>query len=58
MANQGRLAVEFRTRAKAFAATVVRLFVKLLGQQEEASVICKQQLRSGISVAAHAWPVK
>jgi hypothetical protein len=56
--NQGRLSEEFRNRTKAFAAAVIRLFVKLPKQREEVRVLGKQLLRSGTSVAAHAWPVK
>ena len=53
MTNQGRLTVEFRGRTKAFAGSVIRLFVKLPKQKEEVAVIGKQLLRSGTSVAAH-----
>ena len=55
---KGRLTGEFRNRTKAFAAGVIRLFVKLPKQREEVKVLGKQLLRSGTSVAAHAWPVK
>ena len=51
--NQGRLSVEFRNRNKAFAADVIRLFVKLPKAREEVRVLGKQLLRSGTSVAAH-----
>jgi four helix bundle protein len=51
--NQGRLSEEFRGRTKAFAAGVIRLFVKLPKQREEVRVLGKQLLRSGTSVAAH-----
>jgi four helix bundle protein len=51
--NQGRLSTEFRDRTKAFAAGVIRLFVKLPKQREEVKVLGKQLLRSGTSVAAH-----
>jgi len=53
MLNQGRLSVEFRNRTKAFAARVIRLFVKLPKNREEVRVLGKQLLRSGTSVAAH-----
>jgi len=49
----GRLTEEFRNRTKAFAAAVIRLFVKLPRQREEVRVLGKQLLRSGTSVAAH-----
>jgi four helix bundle protein len=49
----GRLSEEFRGRTKAFAAGVIRLFVKLPKQREEVRVLGKQLLRSGTSVAAH-----
>jgi four helix bundle protein len=51
--NQGRLPVEFRNRTKAFAASIIRLFVKLPKTREEVRVLGKQLLRSGTSVAAH-----
>jgi four helix bundle protein len=50
---KGRLTEEFRNRTKAFAAGVIRLFVKLPKQREEVKVLGKQLLRSGTSVAAH-----
>jgi four helix bundle protein len=53
MMNQGRLSEEFRNRTKAFAAGVIRLFVKLPKQREEVKVLGKQLLRSGTSAAAH-----
>ena len=51
--NKGRLSEEFRTRTKAFAAGVIRLYVKLPKAREEVRVLGKQVLRSGTSVAAH-----
>jgi four helix bundle protein len=51
--NQGRLTKEFRDRTKAFAAGVIRLYVKLPKVREEVKVLGKQLLRSGTSVAAH-----
>lgn len=53
MINQGRLPVEFRERTKAFAAGVIRLYVKLPKGREEVRVLGRQLLRSGTSVAAH-----
>lgn len=51
--NQGRLATEFRNRAKQFAAVTIRLYVKLPRGREEVRILGKQLLRSGTSVAAH-----
>jgi four helix bundle protein len=51
--NKGRLSEEFRGRTQAFAAGVIRLYVKLPKQREEVRVLGKQLLRSGTSVAAH-----
>ena len=51
--HQGRLTREFRDRTKAFAAGVIRLYVKLPKAREEVKVLGKQLLRSGTSVAAH-----
>lgn len=51
--NEGRLSEEFRGRAKAFAAGVIRLYVKLPKLREEVRVLGRQMLRSGTSVAAH-----
>ena len=48
-----RLPEEFRDRTKGYAASVIRLFVKLPKMQEEVRVLGKQLLRSGTSVAAH-----
>jgi four helix bundle protein len=50
---KGRLSEEFRNRTKAFAANVIRLFVKLPKSRDEVRVLGKQLLRSGTSVAAH-----
>jgi four helix bundle protein len=50
--NQGRLTKEFRDRTKAFAAGVIRLYVKLPKAREEVRILGKQLLRSGTSVAA------
>ncbi|MGA2656299.1 MAG: four helix bundle protein [Verrucomicrobiota bacterium] len=49
----GRLPEGFRGRAKRYAASTIRLFVKLPKQREEVRVLGKQLLRSGTSVAAH-----
>ena len=51
--NQGRLSDEFRDRTKAYAARVIRLFVKLPKGHEETRVLGMQLLRSGTSVASH-----
>jgi len=51
--REGRLPGEFRDRAKAFAAQVIRLYVKLDKGTEEVRVCGKQLLRAGTSVAAH-----
>jgi hypothetical protein len=55
---KGRLSDEFRGRTKKYAAGIIQLFVKLPKAREEVRVLGKQLLRSGTSVAAHAWPVK
>ena len=49
----GRLQEEFRQRTKQYAASTIRLFVKLPKAREEVRVLGKQLLRSGTSVAAH-----
>ena len=49
----GRLPEEFRDRTKRFAASTIKLFVKLPKQRDEARILGKQLLRSGTSVAAH-----
>lgn len=51
--NRGRLSEEFRGRTKRFASGVIRLYVGLPKKREEVSVIGRQLLRSGTSVAAH-----
>ena len=48
-----RLPDDFRDRTKAYAAAVIRLFVKLPKAREEVRILGKQLLRSGTSVAAH-----
>src|SRR5215208_3731908 len=50
---KSRLSDEFRGRTKAYAAGVIRLYVKLPKTREELRVLGKQLLRSGTSVAAH-----
>lgn len=49
----GRLSDEFRGRTKRYAASIVRLYVKLPKGREEVRVLGRQLLRSGTSVAAH-----
>ena len=51
--NRGRLSVEFRDRSKQFAASVIRLYVRLPKEHEEVRVCGRQLLRSGTSVASH-----
>jgi four helix bundle protein len=51
--REGRLPLEFRDRAKSFAAMAIRLYVKLPMDREEVRVCGKQLLRAGTSVAAH-----
>lgn len=51
--NKGRLSMEFRNRTKQYAATVIRLYVRLPKDREEIRVCGKQLLRSATSVAAH-----
>ncbi len=51
--NQGRLPVAFRDRTKRYASATIRLFVKLPKGRDEVSVLGKQLLRAGTSVAAH-----
>jgi four helix bundle protein len=51
--QQGRLSDEFRHRTKQFAASVIRLYVKLPKTREEVRILGKQLLRSATSVAAH-----
>jgi hypothetical protein len=53
-----RLSEELRVRTKNYASAVIRFYVKLPKDREEVRVLGKQLLRSGTSVAAHAWPVK
>ena len=50
---RGRLAEEFRTRTKLFAAQSKRLYVKLPKQRDEVRACGMQMFRAGTSVAAH-----
>jgi four helix bundle protein len=45
--------IAFRSRTKAFASMVIRLFITLPKNRDEVRVIGKQLLRSGTSVAAN-----
>ena len=45
--REGRLPLEFRSRAKGFAAKVIRLYVKLPKEREEVRVCGRQLLRAG-----------
>ena len=49
-----RLSNELRSRTKAFASSIIRIFTKLPKNRDEITVISRQMLRSGTSVAAHA----
>jgi four helix bundle protein len=49
-----RLPHNLRDRTKAFASTVIRLFIRLPRGREEVAVLAKQMIRSGTSVASHA----
>ena len=53
-----RLSEELRDRTKNYASAIIGLYVKLPKAREEVKVLGHQLLRSGTSVAAHAWPVK
>jgi hypothetical protein len=53
-----RLTEELRGRTKHYASAVIRLYVELPKSRKEVDVLGNQLLRSGTSVAAHAWPVK
>jgi len=53
-----RLSEQLRVRTKDYASAVIHFYVKLPKEREEVRVLAKQLLRSGTSVAAHAWPVK
>ena len=48
-----RISNELRDRTKAFASSIIGIFVSLPRQREEISVLAKQMLRSGTSVAAN-----
>lgn len=49
-----RLDHNLRNRAKAFASPVVRAYIALPKAREEVSVLGKQMLRAGTSVASHS----
>ncbi len=49
-----RLSNELRERTKAFASSVVRLFIRLPRNRDEVAILGKQMIRSGTSVASHA----
>jgi four helix bundle protein len=44
---------EFRARTKAYASAVIRLYCGLPRQRDEVSILGRQMLRSGTSVAAN-----
>jgi four helix bundle protein len=48
-----RTPAELRDRTKAYASSIVRLFVELPKRREEVDVLGRQLLRSGTSVAAN-----
>ena len=48
-----RLSEELRTRSKAFASEIVRLFVRLPRARDEVRILGRQMLRAGTSVASH-----
>ena len=50
--HEGRLSAEFRNRTRNFASSIVRLFITLPRRRDEVSVLAKQMLRAGTSVAA------
>jgi four helix bundle protein len=49
-----RLSEELRLRCKGYASEIIRLYVTLPRSRDEVSVLGKQMLRSGTSVAAHS----
>jgi four helix bundle protein len=49
-----RLSNELRERTKAFASSVVRMFIRLPRNRDEVAILGKQMIRSGTSVASHA----
>ena len=53
-----RLSDDLRFRTKRFASQTIQFYVKLPLGREKVKVLGKQLLRSGTSVATHAWPVK
>jgi four helix bundle protein len=48
-----RLPEDLRNRTKTFGSAIIRAYIKLPKNREEVSVIAKQMLRSGTSIAAH-----
>src|SRR5262249_6392187 len=51
--KMSRISQEFRDRTKRYASSVIRLFIALPRSREEVSIIGRQLLRSGTSVASH-----
>jgi four helix bundle protein len=49
-----RLSHEVRQRTKAFASSMIRIFISLPMKRQEVAVLAKQMIRSGTSVASHA----
>ncbi len=49
-----RLSEDLRQRTKRLASGIVRLFIRLPRQREEVSILGRQMIRAGTSVAAHA----
>ena len=49
-----KVSLELKDRTKMFASKIISLYVCLPKQRSEVSVLGKQLLRSGTSVAAHA----
>jgi four helix bundle protein len=48
-----RLNESLRTRTKEFGSSIIRSYVRLPKNREEAAILGKQMLRSGTSVASH-----
>jgi four helix bundle protein len=48
-----RLSEDLRSRAKGYAASAIRLFIKLPRQHEEVAICGRQMMRASTSVAAH-----
>jgi four helix bundle protein len=49
-----RLDHNLRNRTKAFASAVIGAYIRLPRQRDEVSILGKQMIRSGTSVASHA----